>query len=113
MYEFKKELERYLRVNLLGPGGPSSYEKKKKIYRAAVSQRLRNPSLCERITFCFLELPIFCCSGGLKRRHSEPVDLEVRALRYLRFQTFVVTNFSTIVSSFRYWFRRIVIMPRG
>jgi hypothetical protein len=34
-----KKLERYLRVNLLGPG-PSSY--KKNIYRAAVSQRLRN-----------------------------------------------------------------------
>jgi len=33
------KLERYLRVNLLGPG-PSSYEKR--IYRAAVSQRLRN-----------------------------------------------------------------------
>jgi len=32
-------MERYLRVNLLGTG-PSSYEKR--IYRAAVSQRLRN-----------------------------------------------------------------------
>jgi hypothetical protein len=35
----KKKLERYLRVNLFGPG-PSSY--KKNIYRAAVSQRLGN-----------------------------------------------------------------------
>jgi hypothetical protein len=35
----KKKLERYLRVNLLGPV-PSSY--KKIIYRAAVSQRLGN-----------------------------------------------------------------------
>jgi hypothetical protein len=38
----KKKLERYLRVNLLGPG-PSSY--KKIIYRAAVSQRLGNNAL--------------------------------------------------------------------
>jgi hypothetical protein len=37
-----KKLEIYLRVNLLGPG-PSSY--KKIIYRAAVSQRLRNTGL--------------------------------------------------------------------
>jgi hypothetical protein len=37
-----KKLESYLRVNLLGPG-PSSY--KKIIYRAAVSQRLRNTGL--------------------------------------------------------------------
>ena len=35
-------MERYLRVNLLGPG-PSSY--KKRIYWAAVSQRLRNTAL--------------------------------------------------------------------
>jgi hypothetical protein len=39
---FKKKLERYLRVNVLGPG-PSSYTKT--IYRAAVSQRLRNTGL--------------------------------------------------------------------
>ena len=43
----KKKLERYLRVNLLGPG-PSSYEKR--IYRAAVSQRLRNTALEQRNT---------------------------------------------------------------
>ena len=52
MYELKEKLESYLRVNLLGPGprltkkeftGPSSY--KKRIYRAAVSQRLRNTGL--------------------------------------------------------------------
>jgi hypothetical protein len=42
MYELKIKLERYLRVNLLGPG-PSSY--KKRIYRAAVSQRLGNTVL--------------------------------------------------------------------
>ena len=41
MYELKK-MERYLRVNLLGPG-PRSNEKR--IYRAAVSQRLRNTAL--------------------------------------------------------------------
>jgi hypothetical protein len=35
-------MERYLRVNLLGPG-PSSY--KKIIYRAAVSQMLGNTAL--------------------------------------------------------------------
>jgi len=36
-------MERYLRVNLLGPGRPASYEKS--IYQAAVSQRLRNSGL--------------------------------------------------------------------
>ena len=41
MYELKK-IERYLRVNLLGPG-PRLMEKR--IYRAAVSQRLRNTAL--------------------------------------------------------------------
>jgi len=41
-----KNLERYLRVNLWGTG-PSSYEKR--IYRAAVSQRVRNTQLpCNR-----------------------------------------------------------------
>jgi len=38
MYELKK-IERYLRLNLLGPGPRL---KKKGIYLAAVSQRLRN-----------------------------------------------------------------------
>ena len=41
MYELKK-LESYLRVNLLGPG-PRLI--KKIVYRAAVSQRLRNTGL--------------------------------------------------------------------
>jgi len=36
---FKNKLERYLRVNLLGPDPRLM---KKRIYRAAVSQRLRN-----------------------------------------------------------------------
>ena len=42
-----KKLERYLRVNLMGPG-PRFV--KKNIYRAAVSQRLRNTDLdlCEK-----------------------------------------------------------------
>jgi hypothetical protein len=40
-----KKMERYLRVNLLGPG-PSSY--KKRIYRAAVSQRLGNTGVGTR-----------------------------------------------------------------
>jgi len=35
-------MERYLRVNLLGPGPRLT---KKRIYRAAVSQRLRNTGL--------------------------------------------------------------------
>ena len=35
MYELEKKLERYLRVNLLGPGPRLM---KKRIYRAAVSQ---------------------------------------------------------------------------
>ena len=43
MYELKK-MERYLRVNLLGPG-PRLIKKKKGIYRAAVLQRLRNTTL--------------------------------------------------------------------
>ena len=42
MYELKKILESYLRVNLLG-SGPRLM--KKRIYRAAVSQRLRNTAL--------------------------------------------------------------------
>jgi len=41
MYELKK-MEKYLRVNLLGPGPRLM---KKRIYPAAVSQRLRNTSL--------------------------------------------------------------------
>ena len=42
MYELKK-LERYLRVNLLGPG-PRLV---KRIYRAAVSQILRNTDIVD------------------------------------------------------------------
>jgi len=38
----KKKFERYLRVNFFG-SGPSSYEKR--IYRAAISQRLRNTAV--------------------------------------------------------------------
>ena len=38
-----KKLERYLRVDFLGPG--PRLMKKKRIYRAAVSQRLRNTGL--------------------------------------------------------------------
>jgi hypothetical protein len=41
MYE-RKKMERYLRVNLLGPG-PFSYEKI--IYLAAASQKLRNTAI--------------------------------------------------------------------
>jgi len=41
MYELTK-MERYLRVNLLGPG---PLLMKKRIYRAAVSQRLRNTDI--------------------------------------------------------------------
>ena len=50
MYVLKTKLERYLRVNLLGPG-PRLI---KKIYRAAVSQRLRITGLdhCVRGTAC-------------------------------------------------------------
>jgi len=50
MYELKKKLERYLRVNLLGPG-PLSYEKR--IYRAAVSQKLRNTGLEKILWYVF------------------------------------------------------------
>jgi len=41
MYELKK-MERYLRVNLLGLGPRLM---KKRIYRAAVSQKLRNTAI--------------------------------------------------------------------
>ena len=41
MYELKK-MERYLRLNLLGPG---PRHMKKRIYRSAVSQSLRNTGL--------------------------------------------------------------------
>jgi hypothetical protein len=62
MYELKKKLERYLRVNLLGPG-PSSY--KKIIYRAAVLQRLGNTVLDDLVEdallgFCHAR----CCWFG-------------------------------------------------
>ena len=46
MYELKTKMERYLRVNLLGPW-PSSCEKT--IYRAAVSWQLRNSALEDSI----------------------------------------------------------------
>jgi len=49
MYEIKK-MERYLRVNLLGP---SPRLMKKRIYRAAVSQGLRNTAVEE---YMFLEV---------------------------------------------------------
>jgi len=47
MYELKK-MESYLRVNLLGPGPRIM---KKRIYRAAVSQSLRNTALDPLITY--------------------------------------------------------------
>jgi hypothetical protein len=46
MYEFKKILGMYLRVNLLGPGPRLM---KKRIYRAAASQRLRNTAIYLRL----------------------------------------------------------------
>ena len=46
----KKKLERYLRVNLLGPGPRLM---KKRIYRAAISQRLRNTDITQRhLCYC-------------------------------------------------------------
>jgi len=48
MHELKK-MERYLRVNLLGPG---PLLMKKRIYLAAVSQRLRNSVLDDRVVLC-------------------------------------------------------------
>jgi hypothetical protein len=48
MCELKKKLKRYLRVNLFGPG-PSFY--KRVIYRAAVSQRLRNTGVEHKCNF--------------------------------------------------------------
>ena len=53
-----KKLERYLRVNLLGPG--PRLIKKKRIYRAAVSQKLRNTALegdkIQTRTYCGLSV---------------------------------------------------------
>jgi hypothetical protein len=57
-----KKLERYLRVNLLGPG-PSPY--KKIIYRAAVSQRLGNTGLEETAPVCVRQ------GAGLSQRRPE------------------------------------------
>ena len=56
MYELKKILERYLRVNLLG-SGPRIV--RKEIYRAEVSQRLRNTGLKNLATVCLAQ--ISCC----------------------------------------------------
>jgi len=42
MYELKKKMEKYIRVNLLGLGPRLM---KKKIYQATVSQRLKNTAL--------------------------------------------------------------------
>ena len=71
-----KKLERYLRVNLLGPG-PSSYEKR--IYRAAVSQSLRYKE-----TACGMDSP-----RGM-----------LRAFKFFRmFQVLVVTNVNSVTSS--------------
>jgi hypothetical protein len=47
------KLERYLRVNLLGPG-PRLI--KKRIYWAAVSQMLRNTTLYDGFLFVFIQL---------------------------------------------------------
>jgi hypothetical protein len=66
MYELKK-LERYLRVNLLGPGRPSSYEKR--IYRSAVSRRLRNTALVAFISFRCHDSFNFQKNSSLKAFH--------------------------------------------
>ena len=51
-------MERYLRVNLLGPGHRLV---KKRIYRAAVSQKLRNTPLRDWVTaFFFCVLSHYC-----------------------------------------------------
>jgi len=63
MYELKK-MERYLRVNLLGPG-PSFV--KKRIYRVAVSQMLRNTGI-EWPTFRRILLPPFSRGVSSKER---------------------------------------------
>jgi len=47
----KHKMERYLRVDLLGPGPRLLFLKKKIIYRAVVSQRLRNTGLQEYATW--------------------------------------------------------------
>jgi hypothetical protein len=61
MYELKKKLERNLRVNLLAPR-PSSY--KKRIYRAAGSQRLRNTDVRHTHTQINTDLLRFVNGGG-------------------------------------------------
>jgi hypothetical protein len=54
MYELKKILEKYLRVTLLGLG-PSFY--KNRIYRAAVSQRLRDTVVVNTDTTVLMLVP--------------------------------------------------------
>jgi len=44
MYELKKNIGKVVTSKFVGTG-PSSYKKKKRIYRAAVSQRLRNTAV--------------------------------------------------------------------
>jgi hypothetical protein len=68
MYELRKKLEKYLRVNLLGPGPRLT---KKRIYRAAVSQRLGNTALRDIKLVFFLIVPrvrrvvcsVFCAAA--------------------------------------------------
>jgi len=66
VYELKK-LEGYLRANLLGPG--PRLIKKKRIYRAAVSQRLRNTGLRRRTPDLQLTTTLdntpYCCNHSL------------------------------------------------
>jgi len=60
-------MERYLRVNLLGPGPRLT---KKIIYRAAVSKRLRNTGLEYHIRHCFSRLTL---KDKLVRKQTESV----------------------------------------
>jgi len=59
MYELKK-IGKFF-INKFVGTGPSSY--KKRIYRAAVSQRLRNNGLDDMATRLRLYGPVFCSMG--------------------------------------------------
>ena len=63
MYKLRKT-ETYLRVNLLGPG---PHFMKNEIYRAAVSQRLRNTSINLLFINETLCLPVGCVASIVRQ----------------------------------------------
>jgi len=77
MHELKKKLERYLRVNLFGPGPRLM---KKRIYRAAVSQRLRNTDLDNGTVLQLLTEAVRQCHCRNLSPHGLPKNLHEMSL---------------------------------